>query len=520
MAIDLPPGAPPALMTVQEHELTQAQAGNVEPPVIRTRTMGHEVLVQGNTQLDPARVSAALLKGKTLSEAVWHLHYAYQQAGHRLTRLRYFLKADRLHIRVIEGYIQSVEAPQDIQRYFWEVEGKTYDLPRMEARRLLANMHAERTGQTLQNRFEPLNPTSPAYAFHVESTKNPEHSPFEVNAELGNPGNRFVGRHFLEIDAGYQHGNSQWKLWSNHSLPELDDGTPRSGSLSAYELSTNSLIPIGMLAFGIGESSYEYALSDTERYDGEVQQAQLLMQHIAYADLRQRLLISERLVFIDNETQQVGVDENVIDERYFALQIDLEYITRLEQNTFQPRFKTTLGVTKGLSDNQGTLGEQRGLFLRDAGFLILRPALEMDLLLFDQWILNTRLQSQFADRQVPEQQQWVLGGDERLSAWLAGAFVGDEGHYLQLTLKPIRNRQLGRLSLEPAVFVEAGSSHFHDRPLKGQQGADGGISLRMKLPADWEIKLIAAEPLHAENDELLLGDDSESDFYFSIRKRW
>ena len=38
-------------------------------------------------------------------------------------------------------------------------------------------------------------------------------------------------------------------------------------------------------------------------------------------------------------------------------------------------------------------------------------------------------------QQLPQQQQWVLGGIHRMAAWLPGTLIGDEGFYARLAVQ-------------------------------------------------------------------------------------
>lgn len=526
MAIDLPPGTAPALATAQEiqtyrNPALEATDGVTGDSLIRTQLAGYEALVIGNSLLTEDRVLAALASGNSLSDAIWQLHFTYLREGHRLTRIRYHLAGTQLFIRIIEGRISEIVGPEVLTRYFWEMEGRRFDLPQLESRRVLANLQAERSGLQVQSEYEPVDPSSESVRLRIKSEPDPDYAPRRYSLTLGNPGNRFVGRHFAQANATWDTSSAQWKLGLNKSISGLDEDENRDGRLWSYQLSASSIVPIGLVGAGFGGTDYSFR-SLGSHFQAHVNQGQLLAQQILYSDLNRRSLISQRLLFVNSDIREDSSRTQVLDERYFAAELGLEYTVRHSIGDYKPVLKYEAGLRKGLSDNSGTLGRPVNGFIRDARFLLLRPTMEARLKLDTGWELSFQLESQFADREVPEQQQWLLGGPERLRAWLPGTLIGDNGHYLSLeTRTPVYNYT--RLRLTPTFFVEAGASRLktgHPALSDWQRGYDAGVSLSAELGPHWQLTLTAAEPIGDSRLSPAVSGRNEASLFFSLKVDW
>ena len=148
------------------------------------------------------------------------------------------------------------------------------------------------------------------------------------------------------------------------------------------------------------------------------------------------------------------------------------------------------------------------------------PKVAAKLPLSDASELNFNFSAQIADEQLPQQQQWVLGGMSALSAYLPGVLSGDSGYFTaaDFTHKFI----LGGVDLSASVFVEYGASQFENA--SGSAGAERSIAdMGARIGADlgWGITLdaVAARPLMDDgfesSDEL---DKLEADFYVVLKK--
>ncbi|GEM_PF-1606211 len=521
MPIDLPQGIQPSLASPQEiqHFQRSAQSGDT---TVKTRLAGYDIVVLGNSLLSATQVTEALEQGDSLSDAVWHLHFAYIRAGHRLARLRYLVEGDVLYISVIEGHISSVEGPDSLTRYFWEVEGRTFDLPRFEIRRTLANIQSERLNLNAQSRYLPVTQDSPATRLLIEAETTPEKKRSEYSLKLGNPGNRFVGRYFARAEALWNTEPAQWKLNANQSLNYDDDADERDGDLQGLQISASSILPVGLVAAGINSTDYRYTSRQGGEFEGEVTQAQILMQEIAFANTRQRNLLTQRLIYVDSRLEESRSGRTAIEEVYFAAEIGAETTRLLNLWGYQTSLKLRGNLRKGLSENAGTLGIENNGVQRDAGFLTFLPAASMEYRFASGWQFNMEAESQYADRQVPEQQQWILGGNERLHAWLPGSLLGDEGHYLNLEVFTPQYNWRG-IIFKPSLFLEAGTSRFksgNSELDKTQRAYDAGLSLKMNYGKRWELQLTAAEPLSDPTLHEQLTEAGESSLYFNLEYRW
>ncbi len=523
MAIDLPAGIEPALTTIQEIRSVQSSQSFSSGKVINATVAGYSINVYGNTLLTDTEVQSALQQGKTLSESVWYLHYAFINSGHRLTRLRYFLESDTLHIRVIEGYLSGIKGQNSLTRFFWDVDGQSFPLHRLESARILANIQAKREGLTVSSDYTPEHATSDQIQLTLQSEKDTTYRPFSIEAEVGNPGNRFVGRHFLLANAKLNTRAAQWKLAINKSLNQLDDSDTKDGKLTGYQISSSALLPIGLLNIGASQTDYEYRNISGNPIDAEVAKGHVQLQELLYSDPSRRNLLSQKLIFVNSESTSEVSGQKIVDERYFVGELGAEQFRRLKLYGLDTQIRMSVNIRKGLSDNTGTLGLQPTGVDRDAGFLMLQPKAKLTFKPAEYWGVKLIAASQFSDSEVPEQQQWTLGGSQRLRAWLPGSLVGDSGHYLRIETYPSKYEFSHGFALLPSIFIEGGQSEFESNnpQLPGRQRAiDAGLNLAITIGNHWALELTTAQSISDSGLSERVLNDNKADFYFSLKTTW
>ena len=155
---------------------------------------------------------------------------------------------------------------------------------------------------------------------------------------------------------------------------------------------------------------------------------------------------------------------------------------------------------------------------RTAEFIALRPEANYQLKVADNLAWVSTAKAQFADEQVPQQQQFILGGMDTLSAYLPGILVGDEGYFADTRLES--RYTWNDFIVVPSVFVEYGGAWYNNAgsPQGDEQTiGDAGLRLKVNYKSFLYTEIVAARPVYddvADDDRL---DDLEADFYWRIR---
>ena len=117
---------------------------------------------------------------------------------------------------------------------------------------------------------------------------------------------------------------------------------------------------------------------------------------------------------------------------------------------------------------------------------------------------------------LPRQQQWVLGGDQTLAAWLPGVIVADRGYLLRLHAG--RPYSVSGWTLRPRWFAEAGGGHL-DHGDAGTSNADVLVDTGLELGIEREhltARLVAATPLQEPDDRKPERDALRADLFFQV----
>jgi hemolysin activation/secretion protein len=139
--------------------------------------------------------------------------------------------------------------------------------------------------------------------------------------------------------------------------------------------------------------------------------------------------------------------------------------------------------------------------------------------LADHYELAMNLDAQFSDgTQLPQQQQYVLGGMNSLSAYLPGVLIGDNGYFVHAALNA-KYRAWG-MPVEASIFAEYGATNFSD--VSGELGmeqslADAGVRFSASLGYGFETEFVAAVPLMDKVVDKARVDSLESDFFWRLR---
>ncbi len=556
MAIDLPPVMPPVNAGPEQVQAAQSAAASSTDVQIN----GTTVRVYGNQHLSDEALRALLSSAKTPSEAVINLAKRYYQDGHLLVKVDYARLLGSVAILVKQMRLNEVTGAEEMQPYFAGLAGDA-DLTIAEFHRakVLADLRARRAGYDYDISYVEQGDDTVDIVLSRKAIEN--HDATEIIVEANNKGSRYLGRYFglagvkHQFESGTQASLSYQTAFTD--MGESRDGEelnqisasvdhPFAFGLYGVELNyvdylreplTSSTTPGSCAFLFLGCTGPQTVTAGVE-LDAQILQATLRGEQVLYSTPWQQLSLTQRIEFIDSTIDQEGSDQRLLDESYQVLELGGRYT----HNRFQSedrdaaRLNTTLKVRAGFGDG-GTLDsydDYRAAYqqqnpgqpvpdivaqARSAEFIALLPALSYEQRVGEGLTLAAKARGQFADEQLPQQQQFVLGGMDSLSAYLPGALIGDEGYHLKLSLAKAIEATEG-LKLTPSLFAEYGGSWYNNTSSEfgdEQSLADAGLRLKLEYRDFLYSELVAAKSFYedvADDDAI---QQLEADFYWRLR---
>jgi hemolysin activation/secretion protein len=505
MTVALPPPLPPQIVPLAEVR-TDAQ---------RVVQFAHyRVHLPDAPRLSSSQLRAAVAGAASADEAVRGLARAYYELGLLSAQLSYAVDGDDLYVAVHEHAISAVHAPPVLLPYFESLLG-TSSLrdDDFEPRRALANVHAERAGIDAQAQLVPdQRAEARGYMLDIEQ-QGSRRDANTVSADFWNPGNRFAGRNFFDLDA--RHSNKvgdQFKLLWHTALTGLGDS--RAEHYNEETLTWSRATTWG--ALGLTGHAYDYRSDD--ELDGQLRELQAAWLYPLRATLRSRWLLDVRAEYthLDHDVHVDADDGDAAiatqSEEYPSLQAGLHY-SRSDVWRGRP-----VDVDLGLTLRQGLRGD-RATSGADLDYFLWRPTANLNVSLSDAFDTGLTLAAQFSDDRTPEQSQWVLGGIDNIAAYLPGIAVGDSGAYAALDLQ-YAGWTVAGIALKPRLFAEYGYSRYAQMP--GQNdiqlsdvGAELGLAWRQL-----RASLAAALPVEHQGVDDRLRRDSEANLLFRLTARF
>lgn len=551
MAIDLPPSLPPSLENPGYVVDVQRQRGAY------IRAVGSfSVQVSGDHYLTFAELEAIFEQAESPSEAILLMDNKTRQKGHLLVQYLYARPINGIiHVLAVQKSVGEIQGDSNIAHFFRGWKGDSTPTRNEFVRyQTNANLYSRRTGRDYAVSYEE---TSQADTLNLQFSETPDSSRTRWNGalQLGNQGNRFVGRYYLDSALGYNFDRgSQLQVRYQTSIEdwgEVGDGEGYRNTQLAYSY------PSRWGLFSIEARRAEYirifttsASSDacslglpgsvclisapgnppqTEELDATIDVLAANGQQLILADTDYRWTLQQRLEAVDSELLSSN-GAALQDERYTSLEIGTRY-ERLNQFNNKPlNWQASLRVKHGLSSDSGTFGtapEANGVAIgkRTAEYTIIKPGFGAAYTLSENWDLSFTASSQFTRDQLPQQQQWVLGGASRMHAYLPGVLVGDSGYHAKTAIS--RNWVFGNLTFNAGLFYEYGASGFEDARGADSTGAinlnrystlqDAGINASLKIGSNLEVTAIAATPLTESNTSKQRTEEQEADFFVVVK---
>jgi len=553
MAIDFPPAVQPQLATVQYIE---SVAGASAP--YTGLVNGYELRVSGTHYLSNDELDAIFNAAKTPSQAIFLMNSLVLRKGHLLVTIQYAPDSNVVYVHALQGKVADIQG-DGIEEFFAGLLGDE-DLTRaeFERARVMANVKSQRSGldYSASYRADTLNPEDIALVFEAAPVEDFDAT--DVFFQIGNQGSRYVGRYFGDVGISHNFENGT-RATLAYETAFTDLGESREGEdYHRFQFAADRAFSAGL--YGITASHAEYsqdfgmvsipgsssggtplcdllgalggllgcgsasATTQNLSLDADIDVVALTGEQVLSADLTHRFNLFERVEYIDSQID-AGAFGSLQDEKYGTVEFGAKYFAAQLIDGKTLRWSAQLSLKAGVTGDSGTLGAaiatspEVGPATRTAEFITILPKFSAKLPLSDSSEINLNFSAQYADEQLPQQQQWVLGGMSAISAYLPGVLSGDSGYFSELNLK--RNLDLGGLDLSAGVFIEYGAAWFENAGSPaGDERSIVDMGVRASAELGWGLTLdaVVARPISddgfASSDEL---ERLEADFYFVLK---
>ena len=522
MAIDLPPveavtaQPTPAWTTHAEQQGGYQYRGSDK----RIRVYGaHDVA----RHRDLDEVLADCRDAKAVEEAlVTH----FRDIGLLNIQIATVTRGDLIVAYVRDEGLTAVEGPEPLRPYFDRfADGEPIAYSDFAKRRRLAELHARRAGFEPYATYRHGDGAETTMKIGVEEIRG---SAWDWSAGLNNAGTRYFGRWTAHAGASRTSLDAfRIGLGVRHALPEFGDDASdaRYDKVSAF---VDQVTRWGVVRADASYARFEYndtgsgrrgelplTPADGPRYDGRRWQASLSAEHLLYESPNWRWSFREGVGTSRYRIDDVRTDAEPTDEEYSNLNAGLSARWSDGDHALQPVVFASTGIRKGLG---------LGLLTRDAqeDFLAVHSNGGVAGDIGDLGRLVVTVKGQHSTDPLPEQEEWVLGGSQRLSAWLPGVIVGDRGALgrAQFTA-PVHGSGFGNLALHLAW--EIGYAEFareNDAESTRRTLSNAEIGLTLTHHSQWQLSLVTARPTGEKNVDPDYLDRQRADFFLSLSRRW
>ncbi len=506
MAISLPDALPPQQITMQVPD-------GATNAVLAFRS--YRIHVLGPLAGSQNDLQALIEDAEDLSAATRRLSAHYIEAGYPAAQLRYMLTDRDLFLLVGLGQIVEVDSPEPIRKYF---AGLTEHDPvrdtDLEHARVLASIHADRAGLNLGTELVPVEGGSRLEFFELEENIRPT----QWRAQMGNPGNRFTGRHFLDLGVrhGFASGDELMLGWQT-SLSGLNSDR-RSDDYNDFLAGWSRVTTAGLFGINGRASVYDYPVArlfSDDTAEGRIVQVDASWLYPLSAGEDHRWIVSAKVDYTHKRAElQDGT--RLQDEEYPSVEGGMSYAWLTDLGNDPATLEFEAQVRQGLGSD-----DDSALSATDLRYLLIRPRVLAGISPSDDWELQAEAQLQFTDDAVPEQAQWVLGGMDNLSAYLPGVLVGDSGGLVRLQASYFGIGRWAGIEMIPGAFVEYGYARFETTPPgappeRTAEIADAGAQVEFKYDRWLRARLVAARGFADSGIDEQLLEATEANFFFTV----
>lgn len=569
MAIDFPSALPPQQATVVQIA-EWAGAGNIYQGVVN----GYQIRVSGDHYLSREQLDKIFKSATTPSQAIFLMSSAALRNGHMLVSMQYAPDGEVIYVHALQARVVELKGGE-ISTFFTDLKDKpSLSRAEFDRARVMANVRSERTGIDYSVSYTVDENTPERVAMVFSGEPREDHDATDLVFKFGNQGSRYVGRYFGDVGLSHNFDDGS-RATAMVETAFTDLGESRGGE-DYYRVQLTADRPFAAGLYGVSAGHTEYsqdlgssstsstttasnsglicdvlgvlglcspsstATISTQRVglDAKINTLGISGEQVLFSDLSSRLNVFERLDYIDSQID-VGVFGNLQDEKYATLELGGKYFSADLRGPKALRWSAQLSLKAGVTGDTGSLGtykEYRAQYLannagattapqvvpsaRTAEFISLMPRFTAKLPIAGAGDLRLNAMAQLANEQLPQQQQWVLGGMGSISAYLPGVLAGDSGYYGKLDYA--QSLRVLSIDIESEVFVEYGAAWFENAV--GEDGearsiVDAGVRFSADLAWGVQVDAVIARAIADDgfaNSSTL--KSYESDFYFSLKK--
>lgn len=490
--LPLPPPPEPAPVEIQQ----QARL-----PELELQAGGVSFRVRAPADISAADLQKGLAGAADAIDALRRLPYLAIAAGHLSTRTYYLQEADgSLRVWLLPQPVVAVSGQSPLRQYFDGLAQPPRQLTaaRLEPARTLAGLHSRRAGLSSTPR---LLPADDGLRLDVPAVADRDRGAIRVS--YGNPGNRYVGRRFVDLEAQLANraGTELSLLWRE------SDRLFQGGQADYHEqsLTLSRYRPAGL--FSLAGRRFEYRIRESGEpiLDGAQDQFELSWLTIPRADFRARWTTELKTDYIDQSLRQNADDSVVRRERYPSLAVTVQRTATATLLDRRLDYDLSLLLRQGLGRNSSEGGS-------DLDYRYGRTGLGARWRLMPELALEGQLAGQWSDDRLPDAQLWALGGSQFMRAWFPGVALGDRGAYGRLSALYPRAPD-GKWQFTPAAHLEWGRSDRDGSP--DARLADVALSLDFRYGKHWSGNLGSALPI-SEDADPRLREGARAGFFFRL----
>lgn len=463
---------------------------------------GVRIEVHAPADLQAEDLQRGLTGTRDVIDALRRLPYLAIAAGHLSIRTFYLREGDgSLKVWLLPQPVLAVSGASPLREYFEGLTAPDTELTpgRLEPARTLAGLHARRAGLSSTPRLLPE-----GEGLRLDVPARADGHRGNVRVSYGNPGNRYVGRRFVDLEAGLASRNgTELGLFLRESDRLFQGGQTdyheQSVTLSQYR-------PLGLFSLGGRHFDYRVRESGQPILDGAQDQVELSWLAIPRADFRARWTTELKLDYVDQSLRQNSDDLRLRSERYPSLSATVQ---RTATSTMLERrldYDLSLLLRQGLGKAEAASTESDLDYRYGRAGFGLRWRLASDL------AVEAQLAGQWSDDRLPDAQLWTLGGSQFMRAWFPGVALGDRGAYGRLSVLHPREPD-GNWQFTPAAHLEWGRADRNGSP--DAQLADAALSVDFRYGAHWSGSLGSALPI-SEHTDPRLRDGARAGFFFRL----
>jgi hemolysin activation/secretion protein len=365
MPIALPAPAAPQLGTVE----TIQAAG---PEYVSAAFQQTQVHVRGPDVVSKTLVEQAITQGESLSDVVRQIQALYYTAGYPSVQVSYVLAEPDLYVLVTLGKVDRIDAPAPYDAYFAGIApAEPLTDAALEPARTLASVHADRAGERAMPVFKS-GPEGTVLAIETDA-QGPDKG--GIGAEFGNPGNRFVGRHFVDyyVRASFGTGD-EIRGAGRHALVGLEDDEDSRGYRD-HSLGWSRVTPLGLFGLTGRYVNYQQDLvllpgADPIRFDGDIRQAEASWLHLLSAEFDQRWTLGAKLDYTRKDFSTTFGSIVAQRQEYGSAEVSTEYTAVVRPLGLYTDLSAGLGLRSGLGKDK----TDSPTAVADLGYLLLRPS--------------------------------------------------------------------------------------------------------------------------------------------------